>query len=383
MPNPLAPVTSILERLSEEIKVLPAVGGATEDYLRPDQEEIEDALINRDVQEIMEFAENPSPSPSNLYVSTPPVPRSEKHLFRFFVDGSIRTYHLGTGIEEGRSFPIHLAQIGAALTRRTGNGTVKAIKMLDRILLLIPGPTGGKGLSDTVWARIRQDVGDGGPIQIVDITERDAISGEMREDTDLRNKAGAKARYEMHKLEIQLVEDSEGLRDEENWLILDGAVKLDQFIQSPYLIGVAKSFRRDPFFHFGARGRQRRRQRKDVTSVLAGLPHEHRTAAFSSHQGKVAFWYVRLREQRHLDYPLMGVVKVELPRPMQDPADAAQINVLSSALVAERNVTPYGVDRRWHCHLYPVFLTEQAIKNCFYTREVLLGALRWLRPSFS
>ena len=33
-------------------------------------------------------------------------------LFRFFIDGSIRIYFLGTAIEGTRSFPIELAQVG-------------------------------------------------------------------------------------------------------------------------------------------------------------------------------------------------------------------------------------------------------------------------------
>jgi len=152
---------------------------------------------------------------------------------------------------------------------------------------------------------------------------------------------------------------------------------LDDFIKAPYLIGVAKSFRKDPEFRFGRRTRVRR----DITSLLAGLEFAHRTVAFSAHEGKVAFWYVRLRPQEELDYPLMGVVKVELPRPDGTPVEAELADLLSRALVAERNVTPYGRDRRWHCHLYPIYLAEQTIKNRFFSRQVLLGAIRWPRPT--
>ncbi len=115
--------------------------------------------------------------------------------------------------------------------------------------------------------------------------------------------------------------------------------------------------------------------------MLAGLPYGHRTVAFSAHGGKVAFWYVRLREQKQVDYPLMGVVKVELPCPDQKPVDAELADLLSSTLVAERNVTPYGRDSRWHCHLYPIFLAEQAIKNGFHTQDVLMGMIRWPAPA--
>jgi hypothetical protein len=180
----------------------------------------------------------------------------------------------------------------------------------------------------------------------------------------------------MHKLEIDMIQATDDLRNENSYLILDGAVKLDEFIKSPYLIGVAKNFRKDPKFHFG----KGPAARKDITSILAGLPYAHRTAAFSSHGGKVAFWYVRLREQKEVDYPLMGVVKVELPRPDQTPVEAGLADYLSSTLIAERNVTPHGRDRRWHCHLYPIFQAEQAIKNRFYSQDVLMGMIHWPRP---
>ncbi len=109
---------------------------------------------------------------------------------------------------------------------------------------------------------------------------------------------------------------------------------------------------KDPEFRFGRGGSKRR----DITGILAGLPFASRTAAFSAHGGKVAFWYVRLREQKEVAYLLMGVVKVELPCPDLQPVSAAQADLISSTLVAERNVTPHGRDNRWHCHLYPIFL---------------------------
>jgi hypothetical protein len=177
----------------------------------------------------------------------------------------------------------------------------------------------------------------------------------------------------MHRLEIDMIAQTDGLRNEDVWLILDGAVKLDEFVRTPFMIGVAKNFRKDPEFRFSSTSPRR----LDITSILAGLPFANRTVAFSAHGGRVAFWYVRLREQKEVDYPLMGVVKVELPRPDQTPVDSELADLLSQALVAERNVTPYGRDNRWHCHLYSIFLAEQAIKNGFYSKDVLMGMIRW------
>jgi hypothetical protein len=107
---------------------------------------------------------------------------------------------------------------------------------------------------------------------------------EAKED-DPRARAGGIDRYRMHELEVDLIKSTDNLRNENSWLIIDGAVKLGDFISAPYMIGVAKSFRKDPQFYFG----QKRSDRKDVTMILAGLPYAYRTVAFKAYDGQVAF----------------------------------------------------------------------------------------------
>jgi hypothetical protein len=376
MPNPLGPISPILELIGANIKILPATGGAVEELLHPDQDEIEDIVINRDGEIVSAFAEVPEPDPQNIYRSTPPLSRAQNHLFRFFIDGSIRTYFLGTGIEGIRSFPIELAQIGSAVVKREDDGQLAVLTQKQRILLLLPKQN--QGISDSLWDQIKKTKKPD-YLEIIDFTLPDRLADAKK---DPRDKAGAKARSEMHKLEIEHIKSTDSLRSQNSWLILDGAVKFVEediwktWEQNPHLIGVAKSFRKDPMFQFGRRASQRR----DITSILAGLPHAHRTVAFSTYNGQVAFWYIRLREQRELDYPLMGVVKVELPRPDKTPVPSELADSISRSLIAERNVTPYGLDRRWHCSLYPIHIAEQVIKNRFFSREVLLGCIKWPRP---
>jgi len=375
MANPLSFLAPVIDLVGSNVRILPATGGAVEDLQHPDVDEVEDTLLNRDVGEITDFAETPTPSLANLYRPTPPLFRPEKHLYRFFIDGSLRTYYLATGIEGRRSFPIQLAQIGAAAMVRDDEGRLSCLGSQHKVLLLVP--TREHGLSDTVWQQLQRLRTPDGFFEPVDITEKTALTPHDPAGEDLRTRAGGIARHRMHQLEIDLIQTTETEQNEDAWLILDGAVKLDDFIKAPYLIGVAKSFRKDPEFRFG---RGRATARRDITSILAGLEFAHRTVAFSAHGGKVAFWYVRLRPQEELDYPLMGVVKVELHRPDGTSVEVELADLLSRALVAERNVTPYGRDRRWHCHLYPIFLAEQTIKNRFYSQQVLLGAIRWPRP---
>jgi len=379
MPRPSSPVSPALELLFNELQILPATGGAVQDLELPDVDELEDMLINRDVGEITAFLETPEPSLESLYRQTPPLFRAENHLYKFFIDGSLRTYYLGTALEGNRSFPLELAQIGAAVMQRDQKGKVSPVHGAVKTKLLLLMPRGQLGVSDTVWERLAALNTADGFFTVFDTAEKTSHTPTDPTLENLRTRAGGIARNRMHKLEIEMISRTDGTRSDGSWLILDGAVKLDEFIKTPNLSGVAKNFRKDPRFNFG----KKKMERKDITAILAGLPYGHRTVAFSAHDSQVAFWYVRLREQKELDYPLMGVVKVELPRPNRDPVEAELADLLSRALVAERNVTPHGQDRRWHCHLYAIYLAEQAIKNSFQSRDVLMGMVRWPRTTQS
>ncbi len=233
-------------------------------------------------------------------------------------------------------------------------------------------PKGEYGVSDTVWNKLARLNTANNSFEVVDITGKTKLNPNKVTPEDLRQRAGGIARHNMHKLEIEMIDQTDGLRNDGTWLIIDGAVKLNEFIKKDFMIGVAKSFDKSPIFRFG-----KSKANKDITAILAGLPYAHRTAVFSSDDGDVAFWYVRLREQKQVDYPLMGVIKVEYPRRDKTPMTKELADLLSQTLVAERNATPHGRDNRWHCHLYPIFLAEQAIKNSFQSKQVLMGMVRW------
>jgi hypothetical protein len=236
-----------------------------------------------------------------------------------------------------------------------------------RILLLVPYSK-GRGISETLYGQLTA-LPKPSNFKIV---VPDPLSDRRQ---DPRDKSGAKARYEMHQLEKELVEEFAPNRASNEWTILDGGVRKGSFIELPRTIGVAKSFDRTPEFHI--RRGSRSTVKKDISSLLSDLKFGHRTVAFSAHGGKVAFWYVRIRDQGEVDYPLMGVVKVEMPTPYERPVEAALADRLSSALVGERNVTPHGLDSRWHCHIYPIFCAERVIKGNFFSEAVLLASVRW------
>ncbi len=163
--------------LTDNLYILPAIGGAMEELEHPDVDEIEDTLVNSETKEVTAFLETPAPDLEHLYRPVPPLFRKDNHFYRFFIDGSLRTYYLATGIEGDRTFPIELAQIGAAVMQRSEEGTVRPLKVYDRLLLLLP--KGPLGVSDTVWASLKRLDAQDGSFQVVDTIERTVHTSEQ------------------------------------------------------------------------------------------------------------------------------------------------------------------------------------------------------------
>jgi hypothetical protein len=371
MPHPLAGLAPALQTLAQYANILPATGQAVEDLQRPDQDEVVDSILTSEETRVDTIAEAPN---VELYRSTPGLPRAERHLYRYFMDGSQRSYFIGTAVENERTTPVHLAQIGAAVIYRHDDGNVRLASpdaLIKRLLLLVAK----SHISDELWNAL---AAIHGPFDLVDITERDPINGAPLNNADLRSRASGRVNWKMQELEAEARSVPKDRKPGE-WMILDGNARLEPIIKTAReTIGVAKSFSKQPTFSL----RRGSRQAFSIMQLLADLPAAHRTSAFASAGGRVAFWYVRLRDQGDVDYPLMGVVKVELPNPSGQAVDSDLIDLLSQALVAERYVTPHGRDSRWHVHLYPIFQAEQVIKNSMWSSEVIRNSLRWpLRPA--
>jgi len=366
MANPFEGLKAALECIATEAKVLPATGQAMEDLMRPDHAEVIDRLRAGDDQTLDVLLEAPN---RKAYVELKPLHRTEKHLLRYFLDGSARTFFLGDALEGTRRTPVHVAQVGAAAVFREGDGHVRVAKPVHKVVLMLDKKAVSFG------DRVEQLVGQAGAqYGFHDTMEQDGETEKTSPGKEPRSRAAHKAHHIMAMKEEQLGRELQ--REAGEWLVLDGNLGKDLYRWSAVreFLSVAKSFSREPVFKLpGARGGQT----MNLYEFIAGLPFSARTCAFSARSGKVVVWYVRLREQRHLDYPLMGVVKVELPNLGCEAVPSELIDELSSALVAERQVTPHGQDIRWHAHIYAIYLAEQAVKNGFASTEVLKAGLKW------
>jgi len=375
MPNPLGDIGKVLGRLAEEVDFLPATGGAVEDLLHPEVEEREDTWVNWEERVFDTIIEAPS---GELYRPVPPISRVEHHTFRYFLDGSFRSFFVGTALEGDRDTPVHFAQIGAALLRRLEDGNVKVASIeMEKALFLSKAK-----LSEGVWEGLEEAAWPSG-VRLVNIASDDQFTHHISPEADLRTRAGGKVRFRMREVEREVTLASLAALGDGEWMVVDGSLMFQPLfnglaaLESPRVLGISKSFRRDPQFSVG---RGLKAQRFNITRLLAELEQGHRTAAFGALGGRVAFWYVRIREQGVVDYPLMGVIKVEMVNPSQGPVETKLVDFLSRCLVAERSVTPYGSERRWHACLYPIYLAEQAVKTALLSREVVQASLRWPIP---
>ena len=365
MPNPFEGLRPALELISHEARVLPATGQAMEDLVRPDHAEVIDRLRMGDDSFMEVILEKPNREP---YVKLAQIHRTENHPLRYFLDGSASTFFLGDVVEGNRRSPIHIAQIGAASVYRKDNGQVNLADSIHKFVLMMYKKE--ISFSDQVEDLVNKA---GGQFGFHDTMEKDGET-EKTSGREPRSRAPHKAHHLMAMEEEALGRGLE--RKDDEWLVLDGNLGKDLYAWSSVknYISVAKSFSREPLFKLpGPRGGKQ----VNLYELLVDLPFSARTCAFSVRSGKVAVWYVRLREQKHLDFPLMGVVKIEFPNPSGDAIDSELIDFISGALVAERQVTPHGKDIRWHAHIYAVYLAEQAVKNSFISNEALRAGLKW------
>lgn len=320
MGNPFAGLRPALEVIAQEAKVLPATGQALEDLMRPDHAEVIDRLRSVDDNAMDVLLEKPNRKP---YVEPHALHRRHRHLLRFFLDGSARTFFLGDAVEGNRRTPIHVAQVGAAAVFRKDDGQVKVAKSVHKIILMLDKKAVSFG------DKVEELVKKAGPrFGFHDTMEEDGETEKSSPGKEPRSRAAHKAHHIMAGEEEKLGREVQRGRDQ--WLVLDGSLGKDfhSWKDVPQFFGVTKSFSREPLFKLpGARGGQI----VNLYDLLSNLPFAARTCAFSARSGKVVVWYVRLREQRHLDYPLMGVVKVEFPNPTGEAVPSDLIDELSAS----------------------------------------------------
>jgi hypothetical protein len=369
MPNPFEGLRPALEVMSKEGRILPATGQAVEDMMRPDQEESYDRVrLGLNQGDILDVAiEAPN---RELYVACTQVCRMDKHIFRYFLDGSAKTFYLGHVCENERQTPVHVSQIGATAVFRDDRGQMHVARSKNKILLLFNrdelsfGPQVEKLIAEA-----------GDNFGFVNLKEDDPQTSGVHAGKEPRSRAAHRANWQMRILEKEIALGLD--RKPSEWLMLDGGLGSEyakDWPEGKEYLGVVKSAWKELKFCVKS---GRASKTINTFELLANLKTGCRTLVFALREGRIATWFVRIRGPEYLDFPLMGVLRIELPNPSMEAVPSAVIDEISGALIAERCVSPHGKDTRWHAHLYAIFLAEQSVKNGFVSTEVLKAGMKW------
>jgi hypothetical protein len=320
-------------------------------------------------------------------------------IFRFFLDGSRKTYKVDD-IEYDRDiFPIVVAQLGVACCERVAPDRFRPVGSATqrRIVLAVPAIADANGPRDAFFQELCLKV-NGASSKRTRSLHVDAIvpyDQQKRED-GLRYENIAIALLHEHMLDMEkhavhVVASERKLLAENQYLLKDGSLEYARSRVGRYgdislmrnnfrfVVGVSKSFNAE--YCVDEKGRSN-------ASRIAALPLNHRTPALKfrserskGEQGAVYFvaWYLRLRDMKYTVSPFDGVVKVELvltgEEPWDEVIDSEEIDVISSHLLLESLPTCYGDDPRWANHLYPVYLTEKYLKSSFVNDTTLINLL--------
>jgi len=278
----------------------------------------------------------------------------------YFLDGSLRTKYLGDYIEGERSFPILASEVSCAVVKREGR-LLRPCKVDKRLVFIFPHKNTGL-ISDTIYEKLEEL--NRRWEEANSFLRIDFLRKERQEIRDLRYSMLGKARDIMHSLEHEV---AEGLDRGDDWLVMDGAIRKEEFLKLDNTIGLAKSFSRKPVFDLGD-GRPLM-----ITTYLSQIRDGERSAVFKAvfKKEKVRFWYVRLRTYPPME-PLGGLVKIDLRLDEEELSQETTklIDEISAEIYTLRSPSVYP-HPRWPSFIYPIRLAEEIMRSMYINKEII------------
>lgn len=297
-------------------------------------------------------------------------------LFKYFLDGSRRTFKVDDIAFNNKIYPVIAGQIGVGVCYREDQDTFKSFQSHNPLAISLPSVLNAGGNNDELFFNQLLD-----KINHLEILQKQKIGIERilpyrynasKEDDKYEDRGVAKIQDEMIKLEKQTVKELVRKKklNKDTFLIKDGSLEYEwdktdlkniSSIKSNYasVVGVSKAFNPESLSSYNKR----------ISQIIADLPVFHRTPAFMYQTTRIpdvkfAIWYLRIRETVN---PFDGVIKIEKilvwEKEEDDGLDSDEIDLISANIINERNPVCYGQDNRWAKHLYPIFLTEKFIKS--------------------
>lgn len=305
---------------------------------------------------------------------------NEKPIFKYFLDGSRRTYKVDDLVYEKRIYPVIAGQIGVGCCERREPSYFKPFKFYRHLVLAIPKSANYTGKKDSLFfTSLLKNLNENNTLlksRGLRIDKLIPYETLLKEGEKYEHKGISSIHDEMLELEKKLVKElalGKKLNDS-SYLLKDGSLEyasLDKSSESDFrqlasyksnyscVVGVSKMFNPEALSD----------NVKDIAKRIAALEPYERTPAFMYQtprvgETKFSIWYLRIRKSTS---PFDGVVKVEkvmvTDNEESEGLSSEEIDLISANLMNERNPVCYGSDERWTKHLYPIFLTERYIKS--------------------
>ncbi len=297
-------------------------------------------------------------------------------LFKYFLDGSRRTYKVDDVAFNNKIYPIIAGQIGVGVCYRENSDLFKAYKFLNPLAISLPSVLNSVSKNDKLYFnQLLEKINQLNILKNQNLKFNSILPyryNASKEDDKYEDRGVAKIQDEMIRLEKITVKElvREKKLNKNAFLIKDGSLEYEwdksdfkniSSIKSNYanVVGVSKAFNPESLSSYN----------KKISQIIADLSEFHRTPAFMYETTRIpdvkfAVWYLRIRKTVN---PFDGIVKIEKilvwDKEEEDGLDSDEIDLISANIINERNPVCYGKDNRWAKHLYPIFLTENYIKS--------------------
>ncbi|GAA4339740.1 DNA double-strand break repair nuclease NurA [Flaviaesturariibacter amylovorans] len=328
--------------------------------------------------------------PKDLFEFSRKISQSEP-LFRFFLDGSRRTYKVDDLELNRRIFPIMAGQVGVACCERKGPDEFKCLELEKSLVIALPSEANPDlKNSDLFFNNLTDKINNVERVQnagtkftkILDYPSKRLETLEDIESRKYEHLGIAMIQDEMIDCEKRIVSKltNRNVLNESSYLMKDGSLQYKPMKTGEYkelakiknnyrrVVGVSKLFNPELF---------KDKSNKSNAAAIAELPLFSRTPAFLFHHDlekqsylgdfKFAIWYVRIRHRERTESPFAGVVKVEkiliTEKENEEGLESDLVDIITANIINERNPVCYGQDKRWANHLYPIYLTEQFLKS--------------------
>lgn len=339
------------------------------------------------------FAET-DPARVHIVDISPSLIQNRIPIFRFFLDGSRRTYKVDDIAIGKKIFPIVAGQIIVGCCERKDRETFKPYLLHHRIVLSMPTDfdIDDENINNNFCKLYCEKVNlylsstpflSENKIKLHDLFlyQTDGFSEDSGKDKYL-SRAVAKIQNEMTDEEQIIVNKlcENNLLDDENFLLKDGSIEYNPRFSNfdktkwnllrsnyKYVVGVSKSF--DPELIPDFEGHK-------LSKTIASLKPFQRTKVYryeSQHSNSFfAVWYLRLRNSNFRETHFSDIVKCEMVLSNEnEQIRTSLINLISANIIREAYPVCFGNDVRWANHLYPVYLTEAYCKSHYVNNEII------------